>query len=123
MYSLLVSSGLSEMSPDAPGRMAYTGRGRAPGYPELMYTRPFFSNGDGMVSVVMPLSCHSSFPSRSYERTLTVPAVTISVRNAFSHTSGVDQLPRSSRLTLQASAPVRLSNATRNDCVVLSLTT
>ena len=85
-----------------------------------MYTRPLLANGDGIVSSDMPRNSQRSLPSRSYERTLRVPVVTISVRTSFSQTSGVDQLPVSSRSTFQSSLPERLSNAMIFDFVVLS---
>ena len=40
--------------------------------------------GVGTVIDDIPVSSHSRFPSRSYERTLSVPVVTISVRCSFS---------------------------------------
>src|SRR6266850_3948947 len=70
----------------------------------------------------MPVSSHSSLPSRSYDRTFCVPAVMISVRLAFSHTNGVVQLLPSSRAVRQISAPVFLSYAATNDLSSLSLT-
>src|SRR5262245_27085935 len=108
------------MSPDAPGRIAYTGRGDAPGYPELMKTSPCRANGVGVTLTVMPESSQRSRPSKSYDRTLRRPAVTISVRRSFSHTNGVDQFSASSRLTRQISLPVFLSYAAMNDSVALS---
>src|SRR5438445_11047318 len=71
----------------------------------------------------MPLSSHSCLPSSEYERTLSVPAVTISVRSACSHTNGVDQLLASSRSTRQISWPVRESQAATHELVSLSFTT
>src|SRR5688572_17086646 len=113
------------MSPDAPGRIAYTGRGESPGYPELKYNRPCFEKGEGAVRIVIPPISQSSLPSRSYERTLPLADTTNSVRWSFSQTNGVDQVAAflfSSRLTLQISFPVRLSNAAMNESVRLSWT-
>ena len=64
----------------------------------------------------------SNFPSKSYERTLLVAHVTISVRRLFSQTKGVAQLLFSSRRILQIKSPVRLSSAVMNDSCSLSLT-
>src|SRR6266850_5472173 len=71
----------------------------------------------------MPVSSHSSLPSRSYDRTFCVPAVTISVRVPFSHTNGVVQLLPSARAVRQSSLPLFLSYAAMNDLSSLSLTT
>src|SRR6516225_5691221 len=111
MYWLLVSPGLSEISPDAPGRIAYTGRGLAPGYPELTYRRPWLAKGVGTTFTVMPPSSQSGVPSSPYERTLFRLVVTISVRRSFSHTKGVDQLSFSGRGVRHSSTPVRVSYA------------
>src|SRR5437868_1686072 len=97
MYSLLVCSSFSVMSPDAPGRIAYVGRIGSNKCPAVTYSKPPLAIGVGIVIQLRPLSSHSSLPSRLYERTLSAPAVTISVRSAFSHTKGVDQLVPSSR--------------------------
>ena len=70
----------------------------------------------------MPLISQSSLPSSPYERIFTAPSTTISVRRSFSQTYGEDQLPASSRLVRQISAPVFASNAAMNDWVRLSFT-
>src|SRR5262245_23174553 len=76
-----------------------------------------------MVSDEGPLSSHNCLPLKSYERIFRLPTVMISVRCAFSHTIGDDQLVRSSRSTRHTSAPVRASYDAMNDCSSLSLTT
>src|SRR5205085_12439387 len=106
MNSLPVSSFLSEMSPDAPGFTANTGRGRPNSYPELMISRSPATTGDGTQIDDIPPNSHSTFPSRSYERTFPLPQVTISVRVPFSQTNGVAQLLFSARSTFQTSFPV-----------------
>src|SRR5438128_8380580 len=114
MCAFDVSSGLSEMSPEPPERTAYTGRGFAPGYPELKYSRPFLANGDGAVRKVIPESSHSSLPSRSYDRTLPLADTTSSVRRSFSQMYGVDQVAPfvfSSRFIVHTGSPVFASNA------------
>src|SRR5262245_6168575 len=70
----------------------------------------------------MPPNSQSSFPLRSYERTLSVPFVTISVRRSFSQMTGVAQLLPSFRSTFHTSLPVFASYAARNDCCSLSWT-
>ena len=88
-----------------------------------MYSSPCRENGVGTVRPDMPWISHSRLPSRSYERTPCVPAVTISVRSSFSQTNGVAQFwPRSSRSTRQTSAPVSRSRATMNERITLSFT-
>src|SRR5215510_14692657 len=100
--------------------MAYTGRGEPPGYPELTYTSPCRENGVGTTLTVIPRSSQSSLPSMSYERTLFIPDVTISVRSSFSQTNGDDQSSTSSRLVRHSSSPVRLLYAAMNDSFALS---
>ena len=71
----------------------------------------------------MPVSCHSSFPCVSYDRTPLLPVVTISVRRSFCHTNGVDQFePSASRSVRHNSSPLFASNAATNDRSSLSLT-
>ena len=59
------------------------------------------------------LSSQSTFPSRSYERSLFLPIVMISMRPPLSQTKGVDQVVGSSRSTRQISFPVAFSSANR----------
>src|ERR1700730_4596985 len=87
-----------------------------------MYSRPFAAIGLGIANDDMPASSQSSLPSRSYERTRSVPAVTISVRRSFFHTNGVVQLLPSFRSARHTSAPVTVLNAAMNDWSSLSLT-
>src|SRR5437773_3724265 len=75
-----------------------------------------------MVMFDIPAHSHSSFPSRSYERILFVPAVINSVRLSFSHTNGVDQLVFSSRFTRQIWSPVSALRQRRYEPFSLSLT-
>src|SRR5689334_11705333 len=75
-----------------------------------------------MVSEDMPPSSHSTFPSRSYERILLRPAVTISVRRSFFQMYGVAQVVGSSRCCRQISRPVSLSSARMYEFCSLSLT-
>ena len=65
MNSLLVWSFFSEMSPDAPGRTANTGRGRPNSYPELTTSRSPAATGEGTQIDDMPPNSHRSCPSRS----------------------------------------------------------
>ncbi len=51
---LVCPPAFSEMSPDAPGRIAYVGRKASPMYPELMYNSPCRANGVGTEIVDMP---------------------------------------------------------------------
>src|SRR5216684_8378178 len=97
MYWLLVSSGLSVMSPDAPGRMTKTGRFESARNPELTKSSPWRANGVGICRLDNPDISHRSLPLKSYERNFRDPAVTISVRRSFSQMNGVDQLLPSSR--------------------------
>src|SRR5262245_46273520 len=116
-YWLVVSPSFSEMSPLAPGRIAYTGREPLCGAPELTYKSPCAANRVGVELRDRPLSSHRSWPSGSKDLTWLSPTVTISVRSPFSQTKGVDQPPASSFLTWcarQISRPCRASNAARN---------
>ena len=64
----------------------------------------------------LPLIFHSRAACRwSYDRISLPPAVTNSVRTLFFHMKGVDQLDLSLRSTREASIPVTLFRATRND--------
>src|SRR4026209_1639406 len=102
--------------------MAYAGRSRSDGYPEVMYNSPLAANGVGPANVAMPASSHSSAPSRPYDRTPLVPAVTISVRLSFFHTNGVTQFVPVGRSTRHISSPLAVLNAAMNDRSSLSLT-
>src|SRR5436309_15006001 len=123
MNRLLVSPSFSEMSPVAPGRIAYTGLRASARNPEEMNSSPCAATGVGTWSDVMPLSSHFCVPDRSYDRTFRLPVVTISVPDWCSHMNGVDQLLPSSRGTRQATRPVRLSYAVMDDRSSWSLTT
>ena len=63
--ALPVSPSLSEMSPAAPGRIAYTGRSGSVGYPEVTKSSPFVAKGVGMWRLDIPASSQRSLPSRS----------------------------------------------------------
>src|SRR5262245_37411786 len=109
MYLLLVSPFWSVISPVAPGRIAKTGLLGSTRNPELTNSSPCAEKEVGMWRLDKPDISQSSLPSRSYERSLREPLVTISVRTPFSHTNGVDQLLPSSRSTRQSSRPVLAS--------------
>ena len=65
----------------------------------MTYSRPPAASGLGTAKVDIPVSCQSSLPLTSYDRTPPVAAVTISVRRSFFQTSGVVQLLVSLRST------------------------
>src|SRR5262245_14224436 len=103
------------MSPDAPGRIAYAGRTRSVGYPDVTYKRPFAEKGAGTANDAPPEIFHSSVPSRPYDRMPLVPAVTISVRRSFVQANGDTQFVTTGRSTRHSSSPVAVLNAAMND--------
>src|SRR5262245_9511254 len=109
MYWLLVSSALSEMSPEAPGRITKTGRFESARNPELTKSSPKRAKGVGIWRLDNPDISHSALPFKSYDRNFRDPVVTISVRRSFSQTNGLDQLLPSSRSMRHSSRPILAS--------------
>ena len=87
------------------------------------YNHPCHVIGDA-VGIDMPVTRHSSFPSRPYEVIIPWPVVTISVRRAFFQMNGVvhDDFGRPvwARGVRHNSAPVLASSAVRYDSASLS---